>query len=656
MLRAYYAEPVADFLQHEPAHILGSLALHHPFALEDLQKNAWLAEIRILKAQLGQLGEGFICLEYSIPRMGRRADVVLLMGGIVFVIEFKIGETQYTSYALDQALDYAVDLKNFHKASHDRLIVPVVVATEARSAENAITLFPDRVAAPLKANQHNLGQLLAAIAASAGEPVMDPSAWRDSEYHPTPTIIEAAQALYRGHSVKEITRSDAGAANLGVTAEAISQVIDTAKAHPLKAICFVTGVPGAGKTLAGLNIANERLKFDENEHAVFLSGNGPLVTVLREALARDEIARAPATASRISKKAAASRVRAFIQNIHHFRDEALMNSQPPLERVVVFDEAQRAWTNEQTAAFMSRKRNVPNFSMSEPELLISILDRHPDWAVIICLVGGGQEINTGEAGLVEWLRAIHARYPHWNVYCAPNLTDEEYLAGEAMEHFVSPDKLTWDPRLHLAVSVRSFRAENVAALVRALLEADVEAARQLYAKARPSYPIVITRDIHTARRWLQRKARASERYGLLASSGAIRLRPLGVNVRADIDVVHWFLSHKDDVRSSFYLEEVATEFDTQGLELDWTGVIWDADLRYTGGAWKYHAFQGTRWLNVNDKARRRYLKNAYRVLLTRARQGMVIVVPQGSREDGTRPPEYYDGTFELLGRIGFEVL
>lgn len=634
---------------------MGVLAARHQFALEGAQRDAWLAQIEILKRHTAAAG-GHILFEYSIPRIGKRVDVVLLSRGVIFVIEFKVGEKSYTSHALDQAHDYALDLKNFHEGSHDRSLVPILVATEADEVENAPASSADGVFSPLKANRHNLAAVLAAALDSLPASQLDPIAWQDSAYRPTPTIVEAAQALYRGHGVGDISRSDAGAINLSLTADAITAVVDEAKANRQKSICFVTGVPGAGKTLAGLNVANERLRTNQDEHSVFLSGNGPLVNVLREALARDERERSLSSGSGGSKKSALSKVQAFIQNIHHFRDDALGSARPPLEKVAVFDEAQRAWTLEETSSFMLRKRKVQDFSMSEPQFLIGVMDRHHDWAVIICLVGGGQEINRGEAGLVEWLAALKTHFPHWRVYLPPNLSDDEYTGGQDPSFLLNPGQLKLDARLHLATSIRSYRAEKVSALVKAVLDLDAEGAKALRAATESSYPIVVTRDLGAAKRWVKTKARGTERYGLLASSGAVRLRPLGINVQAKVNVVNWFLNAKDDIRSSYFLEEVATEFDVQGLELDWTCVAWDADLRYVNGGWVYKSFRGTEWQNINNPAKMKYLKNAYRVLLTRARQGMVIVIPEGSDGDSTRAPAFYDGTYNYLKQVGFQVI
>jgi hypothetical protein len=649
MSRAYYAAPIESFIHEKPQAIFGVLADRYEFDLEEQQKVAWIAEIDFLKHSLVQI-PGYVFFEFSIPRMGKRVDVVLISNGIIFVLEFKVGESHYPGYALEQVMDYALDLKNFHETSHTCPIVPLLVATEAENVPSSLNVYPDGVYEPLKVNtitfEEQLRTCLQVIPATA----IDPISWESGRYKPTPTIIEAAQALYRGHNVSEISRSDAGAINLSETSNAIDRIIDHTKLNYQKAICFITGVPGAGKTLAGLNIANRRLQIGQDEHAVFLSGNGPLVIVLREALVRDDLSKG------YRRNAAERKARAFIQNIHNFRDEYLNSKKPPVDCVVVFDEAQRAWTKDMTANFMKRKRGLPTFNQSEPEFLINVMDRHNDWAVIICLIGGGQEINTGEAGLMEWFRAIQFHFPHWRVYVSKQITDSEYLMGKEPADLINTKQLTIEDQLHLAVSVRSYRSEKVSALIKAILDCDLKTAQQLYAKVSPSYPILLTRNLQKARQWLREQARGGERYGLLASSGADRLRPEGIFVNAEIEVANWFLNDRQDVRSSFALEGVATEFDIQGLELDWTAVAWDADLRFTDENWDYKAFKGSKWQAVGDTTRQLYLKNSYRVLLTRARQGMIIFIPFGDEEDFTRLPAFYDVTFEYLRKVGLEVL
>ena len=653
MKRAYYSATLKKFQNDQDDLILGELTRNHQFALEDLQRNAWISQILILKKSLTELPGCYVAFEYAIPRMGKRIDIVLLYQGIVFALEFKVGEKNYPNAALEQSLDYAVDLKNFHEQSHSRAIVPIVIATEAVDNDLAIQSYSDRVFHPIKSNQNNFVSHIKQLAEEINEEqALDPVEWIESIYKPTPTIIEAAQALYKGHSVKEISRSDSGAVNLGATSETIAEIIDSSKTKNRKSICFITGVPGAGKTLAGLNIANERHNVDEGEHAVFLSGNGPLVEVLQEALAKNEVAEKKGTAQQITKNQALTKTKSFIQNIHHFRDDALQNDKPPIERVAVFDEAQRAWTLEQTSSFMSRKKGIQGFDMSEPEFLISVLDRHSDWAIIICLIGGGQEINTGEAGLPEWFYAIQKNYSHWDVYVSNKLTDKEYTNGENIYSVLTDSQLSVKDELHLSVSVRSYRSEKLAAFVKAFLDGNTLEAHAIYELLKNNYPIVVTRNIDDAKKWLRSKARGGEGLGITASSGAYRLRPYGIHVKSSIEPKMWFLNDRNDVRSAGFLEEVATEFDIQGLELDWTCVAWDANLRRAGDCWEFKNFRGTEWQNINDEIRKRYLLNTYRVLLTRARQGMVIFVPEGDESDRTRKPDFYDPVFQYLMQCG----
>lgn len=653
MQDAYYSAPVSDFFHKPDDAILGELARSHHHELEHQQRNAWISQISTLKQLLVDRPDGYIFFEFSIPRMGKRADVVLLLSGLVFVIEFKVGAGAFDRYAIDQVHDYALDLKNFHLGSHNLPIVPVLIATQAEP-EGIITptWAPDLVAEPILIGPAGLKEVIA-IPRPPGsrESFIDVSAWRASGYRPTPTIIEAAEALYRSHAVEEISRSDAGAKNLMATSDRIASVIEHSKSAGRKSICFITGVPGAGKTLAGLNIAAKRTERHEDEHAVFLSGNGPLVEVLREALARDQVDR-----ESIRKGDAERAVKRFIQNIHHFRDHYVGSDEVPFEKVVVFDEAQRAWTSEQASKFMQVKRGHDDFDMSEPEFLISVMDRHPDWCTVICLIGGGQEINTGEAGLAEWLTALHEKFPDWDIHASSLLEDRHYTIDQQAADLLQAAHIQKHDDLHLAVSMRSFRAEQLSSFVSLLLDGDDEQARNILADLIERYPIALTRDLAAARTWLRDKARGSERFGLVASSGGYRLRPEGIHVKSKIDPASWFLNDRFDVRSSYYLEEVATQFDIQGLELDWVGVCWDADLQRVDGEWGYHAFRGTKWSQIRNETNRLYLLNAYRVLLTRARQGLVIFVPEGDPGDHTRPPAYYDGTYEYLLSCGIPEL
>ena len=649
-MRAYYAADRERFYGDSASHILGELTRWHHFDVEAGQRQAWLKQIDLLRDALADIADFTLYFEFAIPRMGKRADAVVVIGAGVFVIEFKDRQAAFDSAAIEQVEDYALDLKNFHEGSHDLAIYPVLVPTEARASRDVqFELAFDHVARPMLLCPQDLGKVLHEIAARHARG-FDAAAWEASGYRPTPTIIQAATALYARHNVEDITRNDAGAINLTRTEAAVGAAIEACRSQGRKAICFITGVPGAGKTLAGLNIATRRSARDDDEHATFLSGNGPLVDVLREALVRDHRARTG------QQRATAERhVRAFIQNIHHFRDEYVHSGAAPSDHVVIFDEAQRAWNRHKAAAFMRQKRGLTDFDMSEPEFLLSVMDRHETWCTIICLVGGGQEINGGEAGLSEWMAALQSRFPHWQVHTSDRIDHPDYDLNQQARAFLAEPRVTISTDLHLGVAMRSFRAETLSTFVSHVLDGDADAARDAH-RDLERYPIVLTRDLDQARAWLKSKARGSERYGLVASSGALRLKAEGLNVKAAIEPPNWFLNPRDDVRSSFAMEDAASEFDVQGLELDWAGVCWDADLRHDGAGWQWYKFKGTRWQSVNDRFWRLYLKNAYRVILTRARQGIVIFVPRGDAADQTRPPEFYDGIFRFLSRCGLPSL
>ena len=657
MKRYFYSDIISNFLVRSSQEIFGALAQNSDFPDEPTQKIAWTHEIKILKEVLKSY-EGKIFFEYSIPRMGKRIDVLIIIRNVIFVLEFKVGEKDFFQNAIDQVWDYALDLKNFHETSHIHLIAPILIATDSKKSFSIISKMPhnDNLLFPIKTNVENLNTIINSVLDFADGENINSESWAAGHYSPTPTIIEAAMSLYSEHGVKEIYRKDASAINLSETSDAVLNIIVQAKSEKQKAICFVTGVPGAGKTLVGLNIAAKNYKENEKSSTVFLSGNGPLVAILREALTRDKLKREKEKGNKLRKGEVFSQVKSMIQNVHNFRDECIKDSSPPFEHVTIFDEAQRAWDITQTSNFMKRKKNISNFSISEPEFLISCLDRHEDWAVIVCLVGGGQEINTGEAGISEWIESLNRSFPEWHIYVSNRLTDSEYAAGNALQILEKHKTVINKEELHLSVSMRSFRAEHVSLLVKNILDLNPEEAKENFKSINKNYPLVITRDLSKAKQWLKEKARGSERYGIVVSSQAQRLKPFAIDVRSPMDPIHWFLDGKEDIRSSYYLEDVATEFQVQGLELDWACITWDGDFRYSPNGWSCFSFVGSKWNNINKEERKLYLKNAYRVLLTRARQGMVIVVPSGDINDATRVPSYYNDTFEYLAQIGFEII
>ena len=703
--RCLYHSDFLSFLSQSTDSVFGMLCdSYHGDALTTTRE-AWKSEIEVMKGVLSALPDktGQIIFEYDIPRLGKRIDVVLLYRGIVFCLEFKVEESKILEADVDQVLDYALDLKNFHKFSQEKVIVPILVATKFSEHTTSVqmSVYDDRVVNPLVTGERGLFDVIAQVLNIFPNETVVNKDWIISPYAPTPTIVEAAKTLYENHSVENITRHEADKVSTDQTISYILDVIHKSKLNREKSICFVTGVPGAGKTLVGLDVAVKQTYQGkdtpvEDEGAVYLSGNGPLVAVLTEALAKDNYQKC--RDRKENKKLSDSRreVGKFIQMIHRYRDNMLAKIKNPVENgvleidpekavrlakagygevehVAIFDEAQRSWTHKRLADYLKRggtygnKLKVPNFPMSEAAFLIWSLDQREDWATIICLVGGGQEINTGEAGISEWIYALNEKFPHWKVYISPKLTEPEYAEGKVNELLAENKSVTYSESLHLGVSLRSYRAEKLSAFVHALLAIEPNAA-ELYREIRDRYPIVLTRDMKKAREWLHSKVRGTERTGILLTKESARFKPLAIHVlpSGDENAVHWFLEDKIDTRSSNYLEDAATEIQVQGLELDYTCLLWDADMRYENGKWRFYRFNGqTKWVEQTSSSESKqelmkYMLNAYRVLLTRARSGMVICVPSGNPnknpsgfwEDSTRLPEFYDGTYEYLKKIG----
>lgn len=596
----FYRNTIQAFLSSSTNEIIGEITRSNEFDVTFLQNNSWTQQIPILKSELRDF-EGELFFEFSIPRMGKRVDTLLIIKNIVFVLEFKVGESCFHNHDIEQVWDYALDLKNFHKMSHNTVIIPVLIATEAKNSFTEIieTSHNDKLTLPIKIGKIGLNDVIQNVLQYfSDENEIHISEYINSGYMPTPTIIEAAVSLYNSHSVENITRSDADAKNLTLTTKKISELISFAQTNNKKIICFVTGVPGAGKTLVGLNVATSHLDNENGNASVYLSGNKPLVDVLQEALTRDKVLRENEKGNKITKNTARQAVKAFIQIIHHYRDEYVKNPDAPYDHVAIFDEAQRAWDREQTVKFMKTKKGIADFSYSEPEFLISCLDRHQDWAVVVCLVGGGQEINTGEAGISEWLEAMDRTFKDWLIYISPNLHDSEYAATETLNILHSKDRISFDEDLHLSVSLRSFRAEKLSSFIKNILDIQPEKARADLDQFKDKYPIVLTRDLSKAKQWLKEQARGSERYGMVVSSQALRLKPFAIDVKSPMNHVNWFLDGKEDVRSSFYLEDVATEFQIQGLELDWSCVVWDGDLRFSTHGWQTYSFKGLSLIHI----------------------------------------------------------
>ena len=355
MQRYYYSESVAEFLARPAEAILGTMDQVNEFDLTMDQRNAWLEEFDIMKSALGALGEdGQILFEYTIPRLGKRVDVVLLMRGVVFAIEFKVGAEAFLVNDKEQVWDYALDLKNFHEESRDRMIVPILVATEAPKRDCSMgqaifSYYNDHVYYPLFSNADTLLPILQRVLNEIDpQPALDAHEWTFSRYSPTPTIIQAASALYMNHSVADITKHEADKAGIDSCTAFILDIIKQSKENHQKSICFVTGVPGAGKTLVGLNVAIQQ---EEGDLAVYLSGNGPLVKVLTEALARDKVQKEKDRGRRCTKTEAERQVSRFIQIIHRYRDNMLGKLKMPIrDGQIELDPAKISKAAEKSAA------------------------------------------------------------------------------------------------------------------------------------------------------------------------------------------------------------------------------------------------------------------------------------------------------------------
>jgi len=680
MKQAYYSSSVESFLLLNNEEIIGKLNIAGTvFASQwTITTTSWINSIQLLKNSLNQLiGEKlsaknwYILLEYDIPRIGKRIDAVLLADDLIFVIEYKYDRNKYELHDIHQAEDYAIDLSDFHLESRGRIIVPILLAPNAKPHSQELHLNNESlVQTCLKANKETLFPIIKnsyEYYHIDSKKIIDPLRWEQGEYHPTPTIIQAAKALFGGQKVENITKYSAD--NLSKTCKYLAGAINQAKEKSKKIICFVTGVPGAGKTLVGLNIVHEKEAFTNDFNIAYFSGNTPLINVLREALATDDWVR-KTSLFKLNKIGKAPRktdserdMITKIQNLHLFIKDSISKITPPNEQVVVFDEAQRCWNGKHFSNKTKQNRNrektpFETRDKSEAELLFEFMDRHKDWAVIIALVGGGQEINTGEGGIAEWGKALENKYQNWEIHIS-----KELLAGDSstadQKLFLSvPKKLQIIPNecLHLSVSERSFRASNLNTWVNALINNKPPEANEIAKSIKETFPLYITRNINMAKNWLMSKKIGTKRIGLIVSSGGLRLKPYGIHAKEVIDEATWFLNDEDDVRSSYYLEIAATEYKVQGLELDWVGVCWDADLRRDQDNWDFKNFSGKRWIKTSTLEEQHFLLNTYRVLLTRAREGMIIFVPEGDINDHTRLPAFYDPIFEYLKSCGLQEL
>lgn len=655
--KAYYCNSIPGFIKDNSSSIIGQLVRHSFQAynqLDEGQEDAWENQIGELQKRLEACGmEGDIIFEYDIIRLGKRIDVILLIRHMVFSLEFKNGKTVYTAQDAQQAEDYAIDIKNFHKESEDLYVCPILIATNAPKyqKEQSLEYYPDK---QIHLQRENIETVIPKVATLTGlygeDNPIDFDRWFNSPYHPTPTIIAAAVEAYTTHDISEIANSEAGQDDIDRCENKLNEIISYAEKNHKKCICFVTGVPGAGKTLVGLDTVAKNLKKGENSLSVYISGNGPLVEVLREALKRS------VKAKKQYNRETGVAIDALIQSSFTFKKDNASHDRPTAENILIFDEAQRVWNQQK----MSQKHEDPSMAVSEPHLLYSIMDRHKDWAVMICLVGLGQDIYDGEVGINEWFRCGVEDFPQWEMYYSPSIFKQVEDKNINRKMIEGCTRCHPEEELHLKTSIRSFRADKQCQFVDYLLDNNPGKAKKIYGLISEKYPVYITRDYGKAKKWVRNQVRGSQRCGVLACSSAQRLKPEGIYVPTEIDVKNWFLASSDDLRSSNMLEIVASEFKVQGLEIDWAIVCWDADLRRNSSdtGWDYYNFRGSKWNKRHKPEQQRYLVNSYRVLLTRARQGMVLFVPKGvdPEEDSTRNSKFYDGIYSYLRSCGVREL
>ena len=659
---ALYIDALPNFVTINVDELLGKLTTglaREGFDTTPATTFSWLREIRELQRAFRELIQvepaalkWAVLFEYILPVVGQRIDCVLLANDVIYVIEYKSGSSSSARGALGQAQDYALNLLDFHEGSKDRVAVPIAVGTFSKCISLNISSQHQGAAVDATSLATTIVRCQAAWAGQGFD--LDPKAWDTSRYFPIPTIIEAASAIYRNHDVRNLARSKSGSENLETTQQALEVAVQDAITRQIKKLILVTGVPGAGKTLAGLNaVQSLAQKLNLNlEQAAFLSGNSPLVAVIQTALKRSVGSR---------KRGVAAAVRSRVREVHRFVRDSFGNHLAPVDRLIVFDEAQRAWT-------AARNKKKFGRDISEPEMILEIMGRHNGWAVVIALVGGGQEIHSGEAGLAAWGDAI-LKHSNWEVDASPEaLVGGPSVAGSRLfrDGGIADERVRLLSQLHLSVSKRSFTSEVTAAWVNAVLDGRCNEAELLAARGLPVY---ITRDIEVAREWLRSKAKGRRRCGLVASSGAARLRADGVETPTfqflrSIDYVKWFLEAPEDHRSSNQLEIALSEFELQGLELDLVGVLWGGDLIFQHTEVVARSLKGRKWCVVRgtkdpqksaDDPRTR-IQNKYRVLLTRFRKAMIIYVPVGSNDDSTRGVEDFESVHTYLLSCGVRSL
>jgi len=664
--RTYYESSIDDFVKQKHPQDIVEFLTESDESSDDchlsLQKNAWSNQIKILQKYLKDK-KGYIIFEFVLSRVNMRIDVVLLMNNIIYSLEFKNGEDSFKSDDIDQADGYGYALKNFYEVNRDKYVVPILIATKAPDSEcsEGSDLGIDKLFSLFKANPNRMEGYIDLIRSKYGSEVIfnekDFDNWIKSPFKPNPTIIQSARSIYMNNQVDEFFKFDAGEENLKITELTVEAIVKEAKEKKKKIICFVSGVPGAGKTLVGLDLAG-KTRNDKSgglPEAVFFSGNGPLINVLTEALGRDAFKSNPLKFP--NKNRALNDVKVFIQNLHAFKQDIISTKKNIInENVLIFDEAQRVWDKEKLEEWLSKKcADKSYFGLSEADLLLSTLNEK-DWGVIVALVGLGQDIHTGENGLGVWFQSLLEKHDEWEIRLSKEIFNQN--ADDLVEYADSIKKcprVKECPGLFLKVSIRTPRAKNLSEFTEALLNNEPEKAKKALTKFN-DYPICITRDLRKAEDFVSRSSSRKERFGKLCSSNS---KILGRNSHSfdNIDnwrIPNWMLdeSGRDSSNSLIY---AASEFNIQGLEIDWSLLGWDMDMYYSNGEWQQQKMLTQKRFIESTEIQKKHILNSYRVLLTRARKGIVIYIPKtNDYEDKFGVNKFFDPTYEYLKSCGIK--
>lgn len=666
--KTYYESSIEDFVAHKyPSDIVDFLTESDESTDEyelHLQKGAWSNQIKILQKYLIDK-KGYIIFEYALSRVNMRIDVVLLMDGVVYSLEFKNNEVEFEPDAINQADGYGYALKNFYEVNRDKYVVPILIATKAPDSEcsSGADLGIDKLFSLFKANTNKMEQYIDLIRSKYGSDVIytekDFEDWIKSPFKPNPTIIQSARSIYMNNQVDEFFKFDAGEENLKITEGTVECIVKEAKKNKKKIICFVSGVPGAGKTLVGLDLAGKTRNNTESglPEAVFFSGNGPLINVLTEALGRDAYRNNPEKYP--SKYRATQDVKAFIQDLHAFKQDIIAVKKKTVdENVLIFDEAQRVWDEEQLRKWLVKKgADKSYYGLSEADLLLSVFDKK-EWGVIVALVGLGQDIHTGENGLGVWFKSLLEKNKDWEIRLSKEIfTQNADNLAEYVDSVMKNPRVKEDSGLYLKTCIRTPRAKNLSEFAEALLHNEPEKAKEALLRF-DNYPICITRDLRKAEQFVSSNSLRKERCGKLCSSNS---KILGRNSHSFDNIDNWHFANwmldESGRDSSNSLEFAASEFNIQGLEIDWSLLGWDMDMYYVNGEWHMQKMLTAKRFEESTELQKKHILNSYRVLLTRARKGIVIYIPKKNDfEDPYGVSKYYDSTYEYLKSCGIKDL